>query len=47
KIPLVITARLFDYAINHLSRKELVELIRANKEGLIACHRIYATVSQR
>lgn len=47
KIPLVITSRLFDRPINKLSKKELYELIRGNKAGLIGCHRIYATISQR
>ncbi|VDN04065.1 unnamed protein product [Thelazia callipaeda] len=47
KIPLVITARLFDHPINQLSKKELYGLIRESKTGMIACHRIYATVSQK
>lgn len=47
RIPLVITARLFDHPINNLSRKQLIELVRDTKTGMIACHRIYATVSQR
>ncbi|KAM3727870.1 Holliday junction branch migration complex subunit RuvA [Dirofilaria immitis] len=47
KIPLVITARLFDRPINRLSRKQIAELIRDAKKSLIACHRIYATISQR
>ncbi|VIO89351.1 Uncharacterized protein BM_BM2577 [Brugia malayi] len=47
RIPLVITARLFDHPINNLSKKELIELVRDTKTGMIACHQIYATASQR
>lgn len=47
KIPLVITARLFDRPINKIPKKELYDLIRGSKTGMIGCHRIYATVSQR
>ncbi|CAG9530128.1 unnamed protein product, partial [Cercopithifilaria johnstoni] len=46
KIPLVITARLFDRPINRLPKNQFINMVQT-KTGMIACHQIYATVSQR
>jgi len=47
EIPLVIAARLFDRPINKLPQKELNDALHGSKKGMIGCHWIYATVSQK
>jgi len=47
EIPLVIAARIFDRPINKLSIKEMNEILHQSKQGMIGCHWIYATVSQK
>ncbi|MFH4975970.1 hypothetical protein AB6A40_002679 [Gnathostoma spinigerum] len=47
EIPLVIAARIFNRPINKLSKSELQDAIRGSKRGMIGCHWIYATVSQK
>ncbi|VDM60647.1 unnamed protein product [Angiostrongylus costaricensis] len=47
EIPLVIAARIFDRPINHLSPKEMNDILHNTKEGMIGCHWIYATISQQ
>lgn len=47
EIPLVIAARLFDRPVNKLSPKELNDGLHGSKKGMIGCHWIYATVSQK
>ena len=47
EIPLVVAARIFDRPINNLPIKELNDALHGSKQGMVGCHWIYATVSQK